>query len=117
MVRTKDVGEEKKLFKKFGGGSLRIGNKIIKPGETFWELPSKISPAFKDVVRLTDGGTMPPPPPEKKQPEGKKAVFIKQRRGVSNLWWDIVNTETGKVMNEKALKAESADKLLEELNR
>ena len=122
MERTKtNVMEEGKVsFKKVGGGSLRLGGKIIKPGQVFTAYPHEIPKSFRDLVIPTGGAVswkdqdkqtkVETPPPIK----GKTPEFTIQPHGKSSLWFDIVDGE-GKVWNEKGLKKEVAEKFLANL--
>jgi len=114
MERTADV---KVRWKKTGGGSFRMadekGNqRIIKPGQTFSAYPHEIPQAFRDVVIAlsTLPENKPPPPITAVEP-----VYTLKSRG-SGGWYDVVNPN-GKVLNEKALKKEDAEKLIADLTR
>jgi hypothetical protein len=129
MERTKsntvqNAEEGKVRWKKAGGGSFRMGNKIIKPGETFWAFPGEIPKAFRDVVIPLNGDVVFKEEKKKeeltKNIEGKKPAFIaKQREGEQ--WWDVFNVqivdgkEVEKKFNEKGLTEEKANSMLEDL--
>jgi len=110
MERNKKV-----KFKKIGGGSLRFQGKIIKPNQEFWADPIDIPETFRDIVIPVD-----PLGLEKKKEtveevkEGESSVVysLKHRGGG---WFDVINSETGKVINEKALPKGEAEKLIESL--
>jgi hypothetical protein len=103
-----------------------MGNRIIKPGETFWAFPSEIPKAFRDVVIPLDGDV--PFKEEKKKEElakqtgGKKPAFKVEKREGSP-WWDVFNVqevegkEVRKKVNEKGLTEEKANKLIEDLQK
>jgi len=118
-VKNEVMEEGKQRFKKIGGGSLRIGKRIIKPGQEFDALPSEISPAFRNMV-IPVGGTVnwkdaklaPAPVPTPK--EVVPLAYTIQPHGKSALWYDVVDGQ-GKVLNEKSLKKEVAEKLLADL--
>jgi len=126
---TETVGKSR--FKKLGGGTLRFQGKIIKPGQIFTAFPNEIPALFRKFVLSLDGDVnwkekeskkeQPAPPPI----PGKKPEFILKPRGKSTSLFDIV-TQIGKddqgepifkVMNEKALKKEAAEKLIESLSK
>ena len=84
-------------------------HRIIKPGQKFTAYPHEIPEAFRDVVQALE--TLPehkPPPPI----TGVKGVYVLKSRGSG--WYDVIDVN-GKVLNEKALKKEVAEKLIEDL--
>jgi hypothetical protein len=131
MERTKvnELPVEGKVrWKKVGGGSFRYSNKIIKPGQTFWAFPSEIPKSFRDVVIALDGNVVfeEEKAKEKKleeQIKGKKPVYTIQPHGKSLFLVDILQQigvdDKGepitKVLNEKSLKKEVAEKMVEDL--
>jgi len=104
MERTKGKENDKERFRKIGGGSLRIGGKIIKPNQVFLAYPHEISEAFRDVVTPLDSNTFVKE--EEKKVDSKKHEYILKARGVGG-WYDVIDSN-GKVKNEKALKREAA---------
>jgi hypothetical protein len=125
MERVKNEVEVagKPKWKKLGGGSLRIGNRIIKPNEEFYALPEEISPAFRSMVKPISGDAtfkkvaavdkVPEDAPKEK--DIVKTGFEMVPHGQSASWFDVVNTATGKLVNEKAMHKEVATKLLADL--
>jgi len=116
-VIIQNPDEMKVRFKKVGGGSLRLGNRIIKPGQVFVAAPKDIPKAFRDLVVPVSGNfdfnkPTPPAPPVK----GKKPAYTLQPRGASKTLFDVVD-EQGKVLNDKGLKKEVAEKLIEDLSK
>jgi hypothetical protein len=121
MERTKNVVVEnveraKVKYKKIGGGSLRLGGKIIKPGETFKAYPEDIPVSFRDLVIPVEGGSVswekpatPPPPIVFTKP-----VFELKPRGKSKSQYDVVDGQ-GKAINEKPLTKAIGEKLIEDL--
>jgi hypothetical protein len=121
-------------FRKIGGGSFRLGSRIVKPNEVFIADPDEIPVLFHQYfVRVEDtetrqkivrtkkkfeinevaqaivdyvnvDGTYPPPAAE-------NVVFLD-----SPGWYKIVNSVTGKQINAKKLRKDAATKLAEELN-
>lgn len=121
MERVKnEVVESKPRWKKVGGGSLRIGKRIIKPNETFEANPEEISPAFRNmVVPISGDATFKTPPTklveqEVKKEEVTKLAYELRPKGVNKLWFDVVDSQ-GKTINEKSLKRDMAEKLIEDL--
>jgi hypothetical protein len=98
------------MWKKVGGGSLRLNGKIIKPGQTFRAHPDVIPNAFKDLIIPLESI------PKKDEPPlvVAKTVYNMQPRGKSKSLFDVVNKD-GKVLNEKALTKEVAQKLIDDL--
>jgi len=119
------MNESKEIqWRKIGGGSLRyIRGKIIKPNEIFTARPEEVPLSFrKHVVALED---IPETVVEPVQPftarrrepsleEGEKEAYKVQKRSAG--WWDVVNSVSGKVINEKGLREKAAKQLVEELN-
>jgi len=108
------------------------------PGKTFRADPSEIPKAFRDTIKpfdskaprkLPEGAVVPPVPVKKQKPTPSKVKvgnpgfddpgpetvtkYEIQSRGGS--WYDVVNLETKKPMNEKALREDSAKELLKGL--
>ena len=99
--------EKKVFYQKIGGGSLRLKNKIIKPGEKFWEYPGNIPESFKDRLIILDES-------KKAKPKivSEKRKYYKKHIGGGR--YDIFD-ENGKKINEESLKKVEADKILENL--
>jgi hypothetical protein len=125
MERTKKPNEvisDKPWWKKEGGGSLRIGKRIIKPNEKFQADPDEISDAFRKFVTPLSGNTGFKAPKFANtkgevaaQVKAAKPVYTIQPHGKSQTWFDVVD-ENGKVQNEKSLKKEVAEQFVESLN-
>ena len=114
MERTKNPGEDTgaKLiwWRKTGGGSFRLGRRIIKPNQKFKAAEHEIPKAFRDVIiPLQDLPSKVPVAPIK----GIEPVYTIKPRG-SGGWYDVVDTK-GKALNEKALKKDIAEKLVADL--
>ena len=130
MERTKTVQEtskeKKPLWKKIGGGSLRLGGRIIKPGQVFEANPEEISKGFRKLVIpqsadavFTDKApsAAPEPPPEKivkpKYSLKERPGYTMEQKGKSPLWYNVLNAE-GEVITEKAVKKAEAVKMIAE---
>lgn len=116
------MSESKEIrWRKIGGGSLRyIRGRIIKPNEVFTARPEEVPLAFrKQVVALEDipEAVIEPVQPfsARKREDTKKEAYKAQERPTGG-WWDVVNSVSGKVINEKGLREDAAKKLVEELN-
>jgi len=100
------------LYRKIGGGSLRIHRKIIKPNEKFYAFPADVA-NFKNVVQPLED--IPKADAvEEKEIEGTIPKYRAVPRGKSKLWFDVVGPGE-KVLNDKALKKDAAEKLIEDL--
>lgn len=122
MERTKGVktiDSDKPKWQKVGGGSLRIGNRIIKPGQTFQADSDEISESFKKFVIPVGGNSGFKIPKQKEvatlQVKGTKTLYTIQPHGKSLFLFDVVDSN-GKVQNEKSLKKEVAEQFVESLN-
>lgn len=105
------MAEEIIRWKKIGGGPLYLQNRIIKPGQVFRARPSEISKAFRDtVIPLEDI-------PEEKPVviDVKPSNYSIKPRGKSKTWFDVIDAQE-KVVNEKALTKEQAQKLARDLS-
>lgn len=120
MERTKNpvnLGTNVIWWKKIGGGSFRpttgrLKGKIIKSGQKFKASVDDIPEAFRDTIiplQEIPSSTKTPAPEVK----GDKSVYTIQARGKGG-WYDVVDAN-GKVLNEKALKKEIAEKLVKDL--
>ena len=117
----KEVVEEVKVelppwWQKVGGGSFRMGGKIIKPNQKFRAWPNEIPKAFRDLVKPLGGVVTWDDPKVKgdKPIMGKKPEYVLVPDGNSKTLFNIVNKE-GKNLNEKPLERVVAEKLLEDL--
>ena len=121
-------------WRKIGGGSFRMADgKRIKPNQVFMAAEEDIPQGFRSMVVRLEAA---PPPLARAQkqlkleavpiPEPEASAEVEQAlenaqgnpykmapRGIG--WWNVVNTNTGKVLNEKALRHTDAMKLIESL--
>ena len=96
MKRTK-TSKDKIWWIKKGGGSFRMGNRVIKQNQKFQAFPYEIPQAFRDNVLPLEGYV-------EKDAEVLKAsplAYTAKKRGTSN-WYDVEDGQ-GKKMNEKAI--------------
>ena len=111
-----NIGSEKVIkWKKVGGGSLRFSGRIIKPGQIFKAKASEIPEGFRDVViplESIPGDTTAPGAPVIDAKPVEVEYKLKSRG--SGGWFDVVDLN-GKVLNEKALKKDVAEKLVKDL--
>jgi len=109
-------------WKKLGGGSLRIGRRIIKPGEVFKATKSEIPRAFKDMVIPLEN--LPAESPEvAPQPANPPVTLVYTKVPVDNpagrvdlKYFNVVDVK-GKVLNEKPLTELKAGKLINDLSQ
>lgn len=112
--------KEKMKWKKIGGGSLRMNGRLIKRGEIFIAAKEDIPRNFWSrviVVGHCDTEEVEPQT-ERVQPayeirqsipeEEPEFEIVKKPFG----WCDIINTQTGKTINEKKLRMEEAEEML-----
>jgi hypothetical protein len=132
MERTKSVESpiQKIRYKKIGGGSLRLNlsgvNKIIKQNETFSAYPNEIPKAFKDTcipldaAQETKVATAQKPIPAKvtftMQVSTKKITIEKEGKKRQVAGYDVVDG-MGKVINDKPLTKEVAERLINDLSK
>ncbi len=96
-------------WRKIGGGSLRLPNRIIKPGQVFKAFEEDIPKAFRNVVERISTVEKP----EVKLPIKKltyKSVPVEGEEGLFN----IVDSR-GKQVNEEPLTEEVATEMIKTL--
>ena len=132
MERTKNVKSEevtnlnieKPRWRKLGGGSLRIGKQIIKPGQIFAAFPDEISVAFRKMVEPVSGNAVfteksavsSPTPANVVKPVYEvrpRKGYTMEPKGKSSLWFNVLNGK-GELVSEKVLKKAEAEKLIDE---
>ncbi len=102
-------------WRKIGGGSFRMPNRIIKPGQIFRAWPDEIPKAFRDVCQPVDGDVIFEFDKKGKTPiPGLKAKFTLFPKG--NDLFDVVNAQ-GKVLNDSPLPKSVAEGLIRDLER
>jgi hypothetical protein len=116
------IGDDGRInYKKVGGGALRWGNRLIKPGQIIRLKPEEVPENFKDLLIPTEAIREKSAPPI---PVAKTEYTLKPR-GKSKSLWDVV-TKVGvdadgkdvfKAINEKALSKELGEQLISDLSR
>jgi len=108
-------------WKKIGGGSFHMGNRIIKPNQVFTARVEDIPASFRDVVIPLDSIPVVPEVPI----VITKTEYLLKPRGKSKTLFDVV-TKIGvdddgndifKAINEKVLTKEIAQNLITDLSR
>ena len=101
-------------WKKLGGGSIYLKNRIIKPGQIFEATEDEIPAGARDVIVPADGRVEPKT--SKKEDvvpeEVAEVVFTLKKKGGAYYNGEDVN---GKVMNEKGLVKVDAEALIKSL--
>jgi hypothetical protein len=93
-----------------GGGSCRLkGGRIIKPGQRFTATVDQIPKGAMDVIVPISGSDLPV-----EKPVQSATKYKLEDKGGG--WWNVVNAETGKPMNEKGLREEDAKRFLQDLS-
>jgi len=112
MERTKNT-DLLIRWKKIGGGHFTFNGRLIKPGQVFRAREDQIPKSFRDVcVPIDELPETPEPIPLKIT----DIVYTVVPRGKSKTWFDVVNGK-GKVVNEKALQKEQAERLVNDLSK
>jgi hypothetical protein len=124
-VKKKSEPEPRKKlrWKKLGGGSLRRvpGYPIVKPGQIFEAFLDDISPRFLPTLQCLDaelmaeqvGKRLTPAPKETTWKAESKKVTVDKK---SVIIWNVVNSISGKPINEIPLSEADANKLAVALN-
>lgn len=102
-----DITPKPARFRKTGKGSLRWGNRIIKPGQVFEAYRKDVPKAFMDTLEELDPEIMPEKFTQKVQP----AKFSKQ---AVEEGFNIVDAH-GRALNDNVLSEQEADDLLKQL--
>jgi hypothetical protein len=124
-------------WRKIGGGNFRLGNRIIKPNEVFTASPDEIPQLFRkffvqmeqvpdepEIVRSRKKFEVKPVEEDvvfeaaktlqdKVLPESPMEYQVEE---AAPGWFNVVNTVTGKQLNEKKLRKADAEKVMMELN-
>ncbi len=106
MERTKRPKDDRIRWKKISGGSLVIGNRIIKPNEEFLARPDEIPKNFLDCIKPLEDL------PEDKPVKSSTAYEIRSLGNGNLNGYSVCNKATGKCMSEVALTKAQADQLL-----
>jgi len=114
-------GDNKITYKKTGGGCLRWGKLLIKPGQVIRLDPNQVPENFKDVLIPLEHIREPSAPPVN---VAKTEYFLKNR-GKSKSLFDVVykigvddkGKDILKAMNGKVLDKATAENLLAELQK
>ena len=121
MERKKVVKEEKEnvrikpRWKKTGKGTLRLFGRIIKPNETFQAYPEEIPDSFKDCLRCLDEEALKEDIERVEEEVEITPVYdIIAVEGKPH-FFDVINTVSGKAINEAPLKKKEALSLKETL--
>ena len=106
-------------WRKIGGGTFQLPNgKIIKPNQVFTASVDEIPMAFRDVIVPADKDTRQKLNEEAAGnaalPVSKMPLFVIMAKSPG--WFDVVNSTTGKQINEKSLREKEANNLVAELN-
>jgi len=114
MKRTKS--KDVLWWRKIGGGSLHIRidgkMKIIKENQKFPARAEEIPQVFRDVIKPLNHVELENVEKKQQSIDVKKLKYTVKSKGGG--WFDVVDA-SGKVVNEKALRQEAADKLVKDL--
>ena len=102
MERTK-VKDARLRWKKVGGGSLRILDRIIKPGQTFVAYLEEIPEAFRDTLVCLDEGKLPELEEELAVPTAPKPIY-EVKKEEDGKGWNVVNKTSDKKINDAPLR-------------
>ena len=105
---------EKKIWWKNSAGSFHAiidgRHKIIKPGERFQAYEREIPKAFRNTIYSET------PLPAKEPVKVAQATFKAVPSETDNALFDVVNVDTGKVINGHPLEKDEADLMARDLN-
>jgi hypothetical protein len=100
-------------WRKIGGGSFRMASgRIIKPNEVFLAFEREIPEAFRDVVIPEE----PLPDAAERVIPAEEATPKYELRSKGPGWYDVVNVATGEPINERSLRRDEAEKMVESLS-
>ena len=114
---TKTLGFRPKLrYKKVTGGSLHFLNAIIKPNQTILVFPEDIPAQYlKDFICLDSPELQDAAKIENERFIGKEVLYTVKKTKIKGKY-DVLNSFTGKPINEKKLEKAEAEKLRDSLN-
>lgn len=107
-----------KIRWKKGRGTLTLLNgRTVGPNETFRASLEEIPDSFRDTVTPLDS-IQEKSSTEKNAEKNDEEVLQEENRYIkeekSRGWYNVLDTETGDYVNEKALRQDEADALIEE---
>ena len=107
------VSDGRIWYVKKGGGSLQMFGKIIKPNERFKAFPRDIPENFKDIIVPLEKYDEAQEKSIKQPAKLVNPIYKSKLREGTDLY-DVVDSK-GKVLNDKALPKDVADKLISDL--
>ena len=90
--------------KKIGGGTMRIGDRRIQPGEVFDADIKDIPASFRDLIQVVD--------PQDKIDRPPVSQYKVEKRSIG--WYNVID-RYGKVINDVALRKTEAEELIKTL--
>jgi hypothetical protein len=112
-MKRQKLAEGQGQYRWLGSSSVRLKNEeqtIIKPKQVFVAYPAEIPKGFMDLVEVIVEGK---DNSEKLDDVEKHQYSVKEKAAG---WFDVVD-DNGKVINEKSLREDAANKMVEELNQ
>ena len=124
MQRSK---KKKRRYKQTGGGTFHLNTgKIVKPQEEFKAYPHEIPKAFRDTIvcleeegdedegfeSVSEYALEPVDEPEQKESADEVEYKIEPK---SPGWYNVIEVHSGKALNDKSLRKDEAEKLIEKL--
>jgi len=99
-------------WKVLASSGFRANRRIYKPNEIFVATESEIPAAFRDLIVKVDAASVQ----EQNKPlPGKNPVYTLEESKEEEGLWNVL-TNKGKVLNEKPLEKDKAEKLLQDLS-
>lgn len=105
--------EEKVRFRNNGGPYLHIDGKIKAPGKVFKAYPSDISESLRIHIKPLDGIDEPSKKPLPTATIKGGYEIVNKSPG----WYDVIQNDNGKIVNEKGLRKEAAEELINSLSK
>jgi hypothetical protein len=115
-VPTRPGFRPKLRYQKQGLGSLYLFDSIIKPYQTISCYPEDIPAQYKDVLVCIDTPEMQTWATKESGDIAMKEVLYETQERETKGWYDVVNTDSGKAINEKRLRKADAETLRDSLN-
>lgn len=103
-------------YQKQGKGSFELFNALIKPGQIISLYPEDVPVEYKDVLLCIDSPEMQEWAKQENEAALTKENVYALKENETAGWWDVVNVETEKSINEKRLRKQDAETLLATLN-
>ncbi len=103
-------------YMKEGKGSLYLFDAIIKPGQVISVYPEDIPEKYKSAFTCLESPELQEWAKKENEETAVKEVLYDVVDNETKGWYDVINVETSKPINEKKLRKADAERLCSSLN-